>query len=128
MTIEEAIKAVKEIAGMSLDWDDQHYEALQMAIEELSVEAVHKPDYSYEADMVRRLKESLSAETVQGEWVRCEGEIKDWEGNIVGYFYWYECDQCGSRPPINEFTKQEWLSNFCPTCGARMKGADDETD
>lgn len=30
-----------------------------------SAEAVHKPDYSYEADMVRRLKESLSAEAVR---------------------------------------------------------------
>ena len=44
MTIEEAIKAVKEIAGMSLDWDDQHYEALQMAIEALSAEAVQVQD------------------------------------------------------------------------------------
>lgn len=33
-----------------------------------SAEAVHKPDYSYEADMVRRLKETLSAEAVQG-WI-----------------------------------------------------------
>lgn len=29
---EEAIKLVKEVAGMSLDWDDAHYEALQVAI------------------------------------------------------------------------------------------------
>lgn len=32
---EEAIKLVKEVAGMSLDWDDDHYEALQMAIKAL---------------------------------------------------------------------------------------------
>lgn len=32
MTKEEAIKLVKEVAGMSLDWDDAHYEALQAAI------------------------------------------------------------------------------------------------
>lgn len=35
MTREEAIKLVKEVTGMSLDWDDAHYEALQMAIEAL---------------------------------------------------------------------------------------------
>lgn len=29
---EEAIKLVKEVTRMSLDWDDAHYEALQMAI------------------------------------------------------------------------------------------------
>lgn len=32
MTKEEAVKLVKEVTGMSLDWDDAHYEALQMAI------------------------------------------------------------------------------------------------
>ena len=32
MTTEKAIKLVKEVTGMSLPWDDEHYEALQMAI------------------------------------------------------------------------------------------------
>ena len=32
---------------------------------DILVEVVHKPDYSYEADMVRRLKELLSAKVVQ---------------------------------------------------------------
>ena len=36
MTIKEAITAVKEVTGMSLPWDDRHYEALQMAIEALN--------------------------------------------------------------------------------------------
>lgn len=35
MTKREAIDAVKEITGMSLPWDDRHYEALQMAIKAL---------------------------------------------------------------------------------------------
>ena len=35
MTVNEAIKLVKEITGMSLDWDDAHYDALQMAIKAL---------------------------------------------------------------------------------------------
>ena len=35
MTREEAIVAVKEVAGMSLPWNDRHYEALQMAIKAL---------------------------------------------------------------------------------------------
>jgi uncharacterized OB-fold protein len=35
MTREEAITAVKEVAGMSLPWNDRHYEALQMAIKAL---------------------------------------------------------------------------------------------
>ena len=35
MTREEAIVAVKEVAEMSLPWDDRHYEALQIAIKAL---------------------------------------------------------------------------------------------
>ena len=35
MTREEAIMAVKEVAGMSLPWNDRHYEALQMAVKAL---------------------------------------------------------------------------------------------
>ena len=38
MKIEEAIKLVKEVTGMSLDWDDAHYDALQMAIKALEQE------------------------------------------------------------------------------------------
>ena len=40
MTREEAIKLVKEVTGMSLDWDDAHYDALQMAIKALEQEPV----------------------------------------------------------------------------------------
>lgn len=77
-------------------------------------------DTSYEwAETVRMAIEALQAEAVQGEWIRKEKEINDCDGHRA--FYWYECDQCGSRPPRNEYTKQEWLSNFCPNCGARMK-------
>ena len=66
--------------------------------------------------------EALQAKAVQGEWARKEKEINDCDGHRV--FSWYECDQCGSRPPINKFTKQDW--NFCPNCGAKMtKGGDD---
>jgi hypothetical protein len=39
MTREEAIVAVKEVTGMSLPWNDRHYEALQMAIK-----ALEEPD------------------------------------------------------------------------------------
>jgi hypothetical protein len=40
MTREEAVKLVKEVTGMSLDWDDAHYEALQMAIKALEQESI----------------------------------------------------------------------------------------
>lgn len=35
----------------------------------------------------------------------------------------YYCNKC---EPITEYTHQEQLSDFCPHCGARMKGAGDD--
>lgn len=40
MTKKDAIRLVKEVTGMSLDWDDAHYEALQMAIKALEQEPI----------------------------------------------------------------------------------------
>ena len=55
-------------------------------------------------------------EVARGEWIR---KVKEFGHYML---FWHECDQCGSRPPINQFTEQEWLSKFCPCCGAKMKG------
>lgn len=44
MTREESIKLVKEVTGMSLDWDDAHYDALQMAIKALEQEPCEDGD------------------------------------------------------------------------------------
>ena len=52
MTRKEAIKLVKEVTGMSLDWDDAHYDALQMAIKALEQEPCIEP--------LERLAESAS--------------------------------------------------------------------
>ena len=88
MKNEDAIRLVKEVTGMSLDWDDDHYEALQLAIN------------------------ALSSEAVQGEWIKHKGE---W----VGFDFYptkYECSQC------HYYIDDGCDSNFCPNCGARMKG------
>lgn len=78
----------------------------------LSAEAVHKPDYSYEADMVKRLRK---AKAVQGEWIESELD-KDFRVCSV-------CKNKGYKDKMawrTEFIKS--YLNFCPNCGAKMKG------
>lgn len=89
--------------------DGRLLEALDMAIEALQAEAVHKPDYSYEAGMVRRLKEALT-DRPTGEWIHqaiitVQGEKPRHE---------WSCSICGlwGNPDMN----------YCPNCGADMRG------
>ena len=56
----------------------------------------------------------LTADRPQGEWIdRSDGGriLNPWWEN-------YECNRCGY------YGSGTW--NFCPSCGAQMKGADDE--
>ncbi len=58
--------------------------------------------------------EALSAEAVQGEWTYLSGS--------KGSYMTISCPICGST--FDDVA--EWKYNYCPNCGARMKGADDE--
>lgn len=77
----------------------------------VSAEAIHKPDYSYEAGMVRRLKEALSADRPTGEWVECES-------NHIEKIYL--CSNCKNYEAWGETEK----TPYCPNCGAKMGGDD----
>ena len=65
-------------------------------------------------------------EPKQGEWTE-----EPYDGRIYGlYRTMFKCSTCGYVPmyrgePIVPTSK---TLRFCPNCGARMKGADDETD
>ena len=88
MTREEAINVIKGArkyltVGNPI-WNVKKVdEAFDMAIEALSAEVVHKPDYSYEADMVRRLKEAQSADATQGEWIPCSERLPNESGEYL---------------------------------------------
>lgn len=58
------------------------------------------------------VKKGANMNRPQGEWII---EI-DANGNTYG-----RCSICGMRQYAGQL-------NFCPDCGARMKGADDETE
>jgi len=71
-----------------------------------------------------------SADRPQGEWIAVDsysafgGSEEQWNahGNPIAYHY---CSNCKSQTRVDEFG-EEMLTDFCPNCGARMKGADDE--
>lgn len=66
------------------------------------------------ADTIEMLSEK-AREPKRGEWIYVTVE----EGLRTGKRYGHHCSEC------DEINKSG-PSNFCPNCGARMKGADDE--
>lgn len=77
-------------------------------------------DLTY-APTIKRLKAIPSADRPQGEWVKHDDE-RDY------------CSRCKHIFKTRTITQQDkWTLyigdlgyNYCPNCGARMKGADDE--
>ena len=62
-----------------------------------------------------------SANRPQGEWIYGEHDVAMCDG--------YRCDRCGFFVPWDyEHKSIDFINDyhFCPYCGARIKGADDE--
>ena len=66
--------------------------------------------------VVEKVRKALSADRPQGEW--------------KGYEIPSECSVCGHNWDEYVFGQDIWydgsVPNYCPHCGAKMKGADDE--
>jgi hypothetical protein len=62
-----------------------------------------------ERAIVKEVKNAPTIEPKQGEW------IETTEGTM--------CSNCHLFP-YDEYHIANWHSDFCPNCGARMKGAD----
>ena len=106
MTREEAILWLQVLKHSQINWvgEQAEDEDIIARCEEAEQEAF---DMAIEA---------LSADAVQGEWIwRTDIPIGDGRTS-AGYI----CSHCG---------KDYWHGNklkFCPNCGAKMKGGDDE--
>lgn len=68
---------------------------------------------AYRRKVIDMAIKALSAEAVQGEWGHM---IAD--GSDGSHWYEYECSHCG------EVVLHPY--NFCPNCGADMRGEQDE--
>jgi hypothetical protein len=97
---EDAIKAIEELPNAYNGWSDAY-------------------DKAY---IIGALEEVPSADRPQGEWIKHEHGfwtfVND-RGERDGWLPDYECNLCGSRA-------WRYATNFCPNCGARLKGADDD--
>ena len=60
---------------------------------------------------------SIDIEPKRGEWV------KRTHNTLIAQVNFAYCSECG-QPIMHEHTRPLW--NFCPNCGADMRGKDDE--
>lgn len=58
-------------------------------------------------------------ERKKGKWVECDHD--KWNGDVCAY----RCSECGGAYHLNN-EKVIAIWNFCPNCGAEMKGENDE--
>lgn len=75
--------------------------------------------YKAKGGTVRTYPIVPSADAIQGEWI-----IREYCTNELDYHRWIEieCPFCGEKPTYEDLDNM----NFCPNCGAKMKGGDDE--
>lgn len=39
--------------------------------------------------------------------------------------WWYECSECGNKPPNDRYGHPNYLTDFCPNCGVKMIGEEE---
>ena len=86
-----------------------------------AINAIENTDCELSADAWDELTDAImqlpSAQTERkkGKWIRITDEV---------FADRFECSECGKLPPIENF--EWWLSDYCPNCGADMRGEPNE--
>ena len=75
-----------------------------------AIKALYKYSFVSKDIIEREINAIPSADRPRGEWIEQEDD----------YHHYWECSECGMGVGLDD------IRNFCPNCGARMKGADDE--
>ena len=131
MTREEAIELLEDLDGAIEDNQGRDYdEAFRMAIEALKVKT--NGDTISRADAMGAVQDHFNADGFKGY---CDGQqmmdrikaLPSAEARPTGEWkpknhHTDYCSNCG-------FEETQWRTadyNFCPSCGAIMKGVDDE--
>ena len=109
--MEDLIKRSDAIRQMSLMLED--------ISEDLSEQIMQRFGYDTAEELATEAMSIIpSADRPQGEWIV----------NMINYESL--CSVCGAKETAFIYGTEMWYglgkSKFCPSCGARMKGADDE--
>ena len=75
-----------------------------------AIKALYKYSFVSKDIIERDINAIPSADRPRGEWIEQEDD----------YHHYWECSECGMGVGLDD------IRNFCPNCGADMKGADDE--
>ena len=75
-----------------------------------AIKALYKYNFVTKEVIEREIMSIPSADRPRGEWIEQEDD----------YHHYWECSECGMGVGLDD------IRNFCPNCGCRMKGADDE--
>ena len=75
-----------------------------------AIKALYKYNFVTKEVIEREIMSIPSADRPRGEWIEQEDD----------YHHYWECSECRMGVGLDD------IRNFCPNCGCRMKGADDE--
>ena len=88
-------------------------------IEELTNELVRTSRYGTHSAVAEHLYNKGWRKQSDGEWIT---ETTDWVYDVKKTY----CSKCGTNARYDNFMREYILTNFCPHCGAKMKGSTNE--